>query len=89
MIEVSPAEFARMNKGLITVLKAIQAAGKEGISTRKLYHRIRMTGHGDKLVRHAQQEGYIKRVPKPPEKKGAWLMMNYLTPKGKRLLENL
>ena len=88
-IEISAEEFARTNRGLITVLKAVAQAGNDGISTRKLLYNIRMTGYGQTLIGRAQAQGYIKRVPKPPEKKGAWLTINYLTPKGKRLLEQL
>jgi hypothetical protein len=88
-IEVSAADFVRMNKGLIHLLQVIKAAGKEGISTRKLYDKIGMIGHGDKLVDRAEREGYIKRVKKPPIKKGAWLVVNLLTPRGKQLLAKL
>ena len=86
VIEISAEEFARTNKGLITVLKAVAQAGDNGISTRKLLYKIHMTGYGQTLIHRAKTQGYIKRVPNPPEKKGGWLTINYLTPKGKRLL---
>jgi hypothetical protein len=88
-IEVSAADFARMNKGLITVLKAVRAAGKGGISTRKLYNKIGMIGHGAKLVDRAEREGYIRREWREPEGKGAWLRVNYITPRGKDLLRKI
>lgn len=91
-IEVSPSEFARANKGLITLLKAVQKAGDEGTSTRKLlYDEIKMIGYGQTLIKRAEKEGYIKRkeVKKPVGQKGAHLVMNYLTPKGKKLLSQL
>jgi hypothetical protein len=90
-IEVSAAEFARMNKGLITVLKAIQKAGNEGIPTRRLlYDEIKMIGYGQTLIKRAEKEGYISRPKvRRPGFKGAHLRMNRLTPKGKRLLIQL
>jgi hypothetical protein len=89
-IEVSAAEFARMNKGLITVLKAVQKAGDEGISTRRLlYDEIKMIGYGQSLVKRAEREGYIMRKETQSGHKGAHFVMNYLTPKGKQLLSQL
>jgi hypothetical protein len=89
-IEVSAAEFARMNKGLITVLKAVQKSGDEGISTRRLlYNEIKMIGYGQSLVKRAEAEGYIMRKETQSGHKGAHLVMNYLTPKGKQILSQL
>jgi hypothetical protein len=89
-IEVSATDFARMNKGLITVLKAIQKYGDEGISTRKLlYDKVKMIGYGEKLINRAEKLGYVKRDKVPPKGKGAWLKINRLTPKGKKLLSQL
>ncbi len=89
-IEVSATDFARMNKGLITVLKAIQKYGDEGISTRKLlYNEIKMIGHGEKLLKEAEKLGYIKRKEEPPIERGAWFVINRITLKGKKLLSQL
>ncbi len=90
-IEVSAADFGHMNKGLITVLKAVQKAGSEGISTRKLlYDEIKMIGYGQTLVKRAEREGYIKRKEVVQSgHKGAHLVINCLTPKGKKLLSQL
>jgi hypothetical protein len=61
IIEVSASDFARVNKGLITVLKAIQKAD-DGIPTRKLlYDEVKMIGHGELLIKRAEREGHIKR----------------------------
>jgi hypothetical protein len=48
-IEVLAVDFARTNRGLIIVLKAIQKAGDDGISTRKLLRKIGMIGYGEQL----------------------------------------
>ncbi|MFL6483766.1 MAG: hypothetical protein ACJ70Z_03500 [Nitrososphaera sp.] len=55
IVEVSASDFARMNKGLITVLKAIQKAGDDGIPTRKLlFDEVKMIGHGELLIKRAE-----------------------------------
>lgn len=90
VIEISAEEFARANKGLITVLKAVQQAGSsDGIPTRKLLHKIHMIGYGQTLIDRAEKLGYIIREEREPEGKGAWLVVNKLSPKGKALLRKL
>jgi hypothetical protein len=73
MIKVSAAEFARTNKGLVHLLKAVEKAGGDGIPTRKLLNDIHMTGYGQTLIRRAEEHGFIKREERPPEegRKGA------------------
>lgn len=90
-IEVSAAEFARMNKGLITVLKAVQKAGSEGISTRKLlYDEIKMIGYGQTLVKRAEALGYIRREKREPESgRGFPPVYNIITMKGRKLMNQL
>ena len=62
IVEVSASDFGSMNKGLITVLKAIQKAGDDGIPTRKLlYDEVKMIRHGELLIKRAEREGRIKR----------------------------
>jgi hypothetical protein len=90
-IEVSASEFARTNKALLTLLKAVAAADdrKLGISTRALYAQIRMTGYGDALVDRAEREGYISRKKMQIDDKGPWYVFNILTKKGAKLLAQL
>ena len=90
-IEISAEDFARTNKGLITVLKAVAQAGDDGITTRKLLKRIGMIGYGLTLVERAYSQGYIKRVPKDPPAKDEFPKprYNYITSKGKKLLAQL
>jgi hypothetical protein len=90
-IEISAEEFARSNKALLTLLKAVAKAGKDGISTRALYAQIKMTGYGDKLVNIAERDGYIVRVRRKQkiDGKGPWYVFNILTKKGQRLLAQL
>jgi len=88
-IEISASEFARSNKALLTLLRAVHDAGKQGVSTRALYKQIRMTGYGDSLVRIAEKEGYIYREKRQIDDKGPWYKFNILTKKGQRLLTQL
>jgi hypothetical protein len=90
-IEVSAVEFVRMNKGLITVLKAVAQAGDDGITTRKLLRKIGMIGYGLTLVERAYSLGYIKRIPPAPPSKDEFPQPRYniITSKGKRLLIQL
>lgn len=90
-IEVSALEFARMNKGLITVLKVIQKAGNEGISTRNLLNdEIKMIGYGQTLVKRAEALGYIRREKREPESgRGFHPVYNIITKKGRKLMNQL
>ena len=65
IVEVSASDFARMNKGLITVLKAIQKAGDDGIPTRKLlYDEVKMIGHGELDQTGRERRSYQKKQSK-------------------------
>lgn len=89
-IEISVSDFARTHKGLITLLKAVAKAGPDGITTRKLYTKIKMTGHGDKLVDEAERKGYIVREERKPKTGvGFYPVYNIITPEGKALLKKL
>jgi hypothetical protein len=90
IIEISAEEFARTNRGLITVLKAIAESGKDGIPTRKLLNRIRMIGYGETLIKRAESLQYIRREMREPQSgRGFHPVYNVLTHKGKMLLAQL
>ncbi len=89
-IEVSTADFARMNKALITVLKISKKTTMLDLNKKLLYDEIRMIGHGQYLIKQAEEEGYIKRKKvKHTGSIGAALMLNYLTPKGKKTTKSI
>ena len=89
-IEISAEEFARTNRGLITVLKAVAGSGKEGIPTRKLLNKIKMIGYGETLIKRAESLQYIRREKREPKNGvGFASIYNILTPKGKKLLTKL
>lgn len=88
-IEASIEEFARMNQGLIHLLQAIDSSSDGSISTVKLLRKPRSTGYGQHIIRRALKEGYVARKEQPPKGKGNYLVIYYLTPKGKKLLAKL
>jgi hypothetical protein len=88
-IEVSIKDFARMNQGLIHLLQAIDSSPGGSIPTVKLLAKLKSTGYGQHIIRRAVREGYMARKEQPPEGKGNYLVINYLTPKGKALLRKL
>jgi DNA-binding MarR family transcriptional regulator len=88
-IEASIEEFARTNQSLIHLLQAIDSSPDGSISTVKLLRMLKSTSYGQLIIRRAVREGYIARKEQPPKGKGNYLVINYLTPKGKALLRNL
>jgi hypothetical protein len=73
---------------LIRLLKIIQEAGKDGISTTKLCEQAFKTrNYGMRVINRAYDAGYIKRFGK--NKRGGHKKINYLSDKGKELLSQL
>src|SRR5215208_3273292 len=88
-IEVSAADFAKINKGLIHLLQAIEGNPGGSISTVKLLTKLKSTGYGQHVIRRAVREGYVIRKEQRPQGKGNYLVVNDLTRKGKALLSKL
>jgi hypothetical protein len=89
-VEVSTEDFVKMNQGLIHLLQAIDSSSPDGsISTVKLLTKLKSTGYGQYIIKRAVREGYIARKEQPPKGRGNYLVINYLTPKGKALLRKL
>lgn len=42
-LKVSAADFERIKKGLLAILRAIQTSGNDGISTKELLNKVKMT----------------------------------------------
>ena len=74
---------ALQDKGLIRLLKAIEPGS---IATRRLFEKFSGNDLHRKL-KEATERGFVTREKVKPEGKGNWLMVNRLTPKGKRLLQ--
>ena len=88
-IEVSAADSAKINNGLIHLLQAIDGNPGGSISTVKLLTKLKSTGFGQHIIRRAVREGYIARKEPRPQGKGNYLVVNDLTPKGKALLSKI
>jgi hypothetical protein len=84
-----PILLKRGNLGLLRLLIAVNAAGPEGISTYKLLHQLGSTNHAKAFIRRAHKAGYIKR--KELEREGGHFpqVYNYITDRGRKLLEQL
>ena len=79
-----------MNKGLVRLLKYVNKADTGGVSTRKACKDVfNSRTYGMKVIQRAEKLGYIKRDEKPPIERGAWFVMNRITPTGKKLLSQL
>jgi DNA-binding PadR family transcriptional regulator len=76
-------------EGLVHLLKAIDSSPAGSISTVKLLRKLKSTSYGQHIIRRALKEGYIARKQQPPKGKGNYLVIYYLTPKGKALLRKL
>ena len=76
--------FRKDNAGLVRLLKVIEEAGKDGISTRKLCEEAFKTrNYGMRVINRAYDQGYIKRFGK---NKRSPKKINYLSDRGKELL---
>lgn len=85
-IEVSVQDFAASHKGLIHLLKTVDKAGGK-ISTRKLLSAMRDWGyHGHKMIKKAEEEGFIEREEGESERGQFPPIYNIITTKGKDLL---
>ena len=75
------------NAGLLRLLKVIQEAGKDGISTTKLCEQAFKTrNYGMRVINKAYDDGYIQRFGK---NKHGHDKVNYLSDKGMELLSQL
>jgi hypothetical protein len=80
-----------MNRGLVRLLKYVDEAGTlKGVSTRKACKDVfNSRTYGMKVIQRAQRLGYITREEEPPIERGAWFVINRITPTGSALLEKL
>jgi DNA-binding MarR family transcriptional regulator len=77
------------NQGLVHLLQAIDSSPGGSIPTVQLLRKLKSTGYGQHIIRRAIREGYVERKEQPPKGKGNYLVIYYLTPKGKALLTKL
>lgn len=78
-----------LNAGLAHLLLIVQAAGSQGISTVKLLEELGSVDYGQRLIRHAQRLGYIKRTTGESDHGHFAPVINTITDKGRKLLDQL
>jgi hypothetical protein len=60
------------------------------IPTVKLLNKLKSTNYGQRVIKQADREGYIKRIRSvKPEGSGNYPVVNKLPPKGRALLRTL
>jgi DNA-binding MarR family transcriptional regulator len=87
----SPADlFKRGNYSLLRLLVIVNAAGPNGITTRKLLDKIRSHDtYTQRVLDRAQNQGLIERVKGEPPALGQFSpVYNIITERGKKLLQN-
>ena len=94
-IRVTPQDFLRSHQQLVKLLNALDKAGPNGMYTRKLCENVlgsKAYAREYSLIQQAESLGYIsrKKVKRPEGQVGnpVWVV-NYITAKGKRLLDQL
>jgi DNA-binding MarR family transcriptional regulator len=78
-----------MKQGLVHLRQAIDSSPGGSIPTVQLLRKLNSTGYGQHIIRRAIREGYVERKEQPPKGRGNYLVIYYLTPKGKALLTKL
>ena len=81
----------RINVGLIRLL-VVLSKSEEGLTTRDLLDKIKSVDYGQRMIKKADQEGYINRVEQKMDRGGrgsSHVVVNYITPKGNELLKKL
>ena len=94
-IKVTAKDFLRSHSQLVKLLKALDKAGPQGLSTRKLCENVlksKAYSRKNSLIDQAVALGYIRRrkVKRPESQVGnpVWVV-NFITPRGKQLLDAL
>jgi hypothetical protein len=84
-------EFLRTNAGLVRLLRALDKASPKGLHTRAVCEQVfDSRSYGLVILKRAASLGLIKRYdPVPPKRKGGWMIVNHITPKGRSLLTKL
>ena len=82
----------RVNVGLIRLLVALRDEENKGLSTRELLERIKSVDYGQRMIKKAEEEGYIKRVAEKRDRGArgeSHVVVNYITPKGRDFVNKI
>jgi hypothetical protein len=78
----------QINRALIRMLVILSEAGDVGLYTVELLERVGSVSYGQKMLKLGEKNGYIRRVRNiKPNGRGNYRVVNYITPKGKRLVK--
>jgi DNA-binding MarR family transcriptional regulator len=90
LIDVTPQDFLKLHNGLVRMLQALAEAGPSGLSTNKASLQVfNSRTYGWRILTQAEELGYIERKQMPRPNGGHPYTMNSLTPKGRKLLQEL
>ncbi len=82
-----PESLYQINRALIRMLMILSNTGDAGLYTRELLDQMGSIGYAQKMLKLGENKGYIRRVRNiKPDGKGNYRVMNYVTPKGKALV---
>jgi hypothetical protein len=91
--QFNPDAYIRENTGLVRLLIAVNRAGKRGISTRRVCEQVfNSRSYGLEMLKEAAEKKLITRsdpLPVPKGQRGNLLVVNRITPKGRKLLAKL
>jgi hypothetical protein len=91
VVEVPAAEFYKKYRGLVKLLRAIERAGDNGISTSKLCYKVFVSRHTFCIeqLEYAEKQGYITREVVPLGGRGHPYTVNKITSAGRKLLAEI
>lgn len=90
MIDVTPNDFLKLYGGLVRMLEALERAGAAGLPTNEASIKVfNSRYYGWRILKQASDMGYISREKLPREEAGHYYVVNKLTDKGRKLLQEL
>jgi hypothetical protein len=95
VIDITPADFVKLYGGLVKVLQVLEKAGPQGLPTNAVGKEVfNSRTYGWHVLVKAEKLGYIERRPvrivRARGRRGhPYYKMNYLLPKGRKLLREL
>lgn len=90
MIDVTPSDFLKLHGGMVRMLQALEQAGPAGLPTNEAGLKVfNSRSYGWRMLKQADEMGYITREESPREDGGHYYIVNKLTQKGYALLQEL
>jgi len=90
LIDVTPHDFLKLYGGMVRMLQTLQQAGPSGLSTNEAGLKVfGSRSYGWRILKQANEMGYVTREKLPREEGGHYYIVNRLTDEGRRLLQEL